>query len=222
MADSLLARVGRVIAGITESVVEGMEHAAPEAVLSRNISELRSERDQVRHEVSKVLAAKIRTDARLKDLGRETLVLDDKIQVAIEQGRDDLAKAGLVRQEEIVVQSESLNVALSEAESNAAEGERALTALDATNGELERELTAFKASQKSVAAFGPQGSAGLSAGERAKAAADRAMHVSSRLTGLPVDSSKSSPDLHDLASIAQDRRIDQKLQELKAGLKRPT
>jgi len=218
MTETIMSRVGRVIAGLGVAVVDAAEQATPKSTLQQSLRELDKERETVRSELGALEAERLRIDRRQRDLEAENLALEEKIGLAVEEGRDDLATRGLERQEDIAAQLDALHRRSAELSGELEEGRRALEALGATRRQLESDLQAYEESEKAGAAASGAASKRLSASARAEQAAERAMAVSARLTGVPQDPGANDAGLTELDELARKRRIEEKLAAIKKDL----
>src|SRR5262249_23000087 len=107
-AEGVVARVGRVMAGMAHSVVDMVEQANPEAVVAQALREIDGALDEVRTGVGKAKSEQMRVEARMKQLEEERSTLEMRIDSAIKNGRDDLAEAGIARQLDIEAQANLL------------------------------------------------------------------------------------------------------------------
>ncbi|WP_193182266.1 PspA/IM30 family protein [Nisaea sediminum] len=218
MSENMMSRVSRLIAGLGSAVIDAAEQSAPIATLRENVRQLEKERENVRNDVGRLEAERVRIRRRVGQLEAEDMALDEKIRVAIEEGRDELAARGLGRQEDIVAQLDPLKLRQAELEAEIEEGKRALNALGATIRDLESEISAFEASERSAGGTDQGMRTNLSPAQRAERAADRAMSVSARITGVPKDNGANDTDLAELDDLVRKKRIQDKLAALKKDI----
>ncbi|HEY0720969.1 MAG TPA: PspA/IM30 family protein [Gammaproteobacteria bacterium] len=220
MKESLTGRVGRIISGSANALVSAVENAAPEMVLEETIREIDGAIDEVRTELGRQVAAKHLANTRLMEENRKHDELAEQITTAVEQGRDDLAEAGIARQLDIEAQIPVLERAIIEAGEKERELEGYVQALLGKKREMREELkrlVAVRAEQDAVAAGG--GKAGASVASRvskAEAAFDRIME---RQTGLPgagsTPDAQSAAKLVELEELTRNNRIKERLAALK-------
>ncbi|WP_204272133.1 hypothetical protein, partial [Klebsiella michiganensis] len=70
--------------------------------------------------------------------------LDDKIRLAVSEGRDDLAKAAVARQIDLEAQIAALDKALADSAERIDDGQKAMQAVLATRREAEARLAELK------------------------------------------------------------------------------
>ena len=71
MKESLIGRVGRIISGSFNSLIDAIENVAPETVMSEAIREIDAAIDDVRAELGRVVAAKHLANSRLMEENRK-------------------------------------------------------------------------------------------------------------------------------------------------------
>ena len=113
MTDKLASRVARLISGSINAIVDAVENSAPNAVMEQAIHEVDQVIDDVRSELGKVIAAKHLASTRFKEENNRYEDLAEKIEIAVSEGRDDLAEAAISRQMESAVVSKSSRCATS-------------------------------------------------------------------------------------------------------------
>ena len=99
MSESLRQRVGRLVAGGFNALVDAVENAAPETVMEQAIREIDTAVSEVRKELGIVEAQRHLTAKRLADDGKRHDELSEQAQLALEQEREDLAEAAVSRQD---------------------------------------------------------------------------------------------------------------------------
>jgi len=184
MSESITVRVGRIISGGLNAMVDAMENASPEMVMEQVLREIDGAIDEVRSELGRASVAKHLANSRLMEENRRHDTLSDQIAAAVEQGRDDLAEAGIAEQLDIEAQIPVLERAITEAGEKEQELEGYIKALQAKKRELRAELQRFAESRHSAeGAADSAGGDGVAAQvARAESAFDR---VVAKQTGLP-------------------------------------
>ena len=127
--ETVVTRIGRVIAGMTHAAVSAAEQVNPDAIIEQSIREIDSAADEVKAELGKAIAEKHRINARKEELQREHADLGGKLKEAISAGRDELASAGLGRQIDIESQIAVLDRLVGETDGNIQKLEEALAAV---------------------------------------------------------------------------------------------
>lgn len=214
--DGLLTRIGRVIAAMAHATIDAAEQANAEALLEQCIREIDEAGAEVRTETGKVVAEKHRLDARRQELEREKAELDGKITIAVGNGREDLAEAGIGRQLDIEAQLAVLARSLQTAQEQIAQLNATLAAVSASRREASERLQQFKASQR-AAKVSSDGSGPSSVTSDASAKVDRALSAAERVTGVPAGRLNVNPGLDQLEDMARDHAVKERLARFKAG-----
>jgi phage shock protein A len=217
--ETVVTRIGRVIAGMTHAAVSAAEQMNPDAIIEQSIREIDSAADEVKSELGKAIAEKHRINARRDELQREHADLGGKLKEAIDAGRDELASAGLGRQIDIESQIAVLDRLVGETDGNIQKLEEALAAVKASRREAEERLAEFKASQKGGGnGDGYAGHPANGAADRALGKVERAQATAARLSGVPAGAARAdAAQLDELSKLARDRAIADRLKKLKTG-----
>jgi phage shock protein A len=215
--EGVVTRIGRVMAGMAHSVVDMAEQANPEAVLTQALREIDGAIDEVRTELGRAKGEQMRIDARMKELEEERRALEQRIETAVKNGRDDLAEAGIARQLDIEAQANLLAGLRAESAGEIQKLEASLDAIRASRREAEERLADLKrttaVAPDGVAMGGRDGSI-----DRANARVERAMNVTSRITGVPAGPAvQDAATLQDLEAMHRDNQIKERLAQLKAA-----
>ena len=97
MAENIASRVGRLISGTANMLVDSVENAAPEMVMEEANREVDRAIDDVRAELGQVLSKQHMATRRLADENTKHSELSEKIEIALKQGRDDLAEPAVAQ-----------------------------------------------------------------------------------------------------------------------------
>ena len=227
MKESIGSRVGRLISGSVHALIDAVENAAPDVVMEQAMREIDGAVDEVRAELGKVLATRHHASKRLMEENRRHEELSANIEVALKQGRDDLAEAAVSRQFDIEAQIPVLEHTITDSAAKQKELEGYIAALQARRREMETELAQFRASQRERAAATASvatGSAGTrNAGvagkvEKAESAFNRAMTNATGVPGSPGNL-RDGAKIAELEELARANRIRERLESLKARSK---
>ncbi|TVQ38353.1 MAG: PspA/IM30 family protein [Wenzhouxiangella sp.] len=221
MSESLKQRVGRLVAGGFNALVDAVENAAPETVMEQAIREIDTATAEVRKELGVVEAQRHLTAKRLADDNKRHDDLTEQARLAMKEGRDDLAETAVSRQIDLEAQIPVLETRLADLADEKARLEGYINALKAKKREMRDALDSFRQSQRQASQVSGQGDSGGSAGadnraERASAAFDR---VFSRQTGLAGASGASTGEeakLAELEELSRKNRIQERLARLKS------
>ncbi len=179
MAESIFARVGRLLSATVEDGVDRMEQAGGDAVMRESVREVDRAIDQVNVEHQSVMARRLQAARQQKMLGDRIEELNAKAKFAIEQGRDDLAEAAMSRQVDFETQVKKLDEVQSLAREAEAKYEDNIAALKTRKSQMEDALSAYAVSHHDAALGGDgptrNGNQIEAQVTRAEAAFDRAM-----------------------------------------------
>lgn len=220
MSESLASRVKRLVSGSANMIVTAVESLAPEMVMEEAIREVDKAIDDVRAELGQVMTRQYHATRRLAAENKRHEELSDNIKVALNEGRDDLAEAGVEKLLDIEVQIPVLESAIGETREAQAELEGYVAALGARKREMKEELREYRAAQKDAAASGgdgagPRGSDTGRRVEKASEAFDRAMEIGGGIGGGDAPDRKSAAMNAELEKLARRNRINERLAEFK-------
>ncbi len=225
MRDTLTTRVGRILSGSVNALIDAIENAAPEIVMEEAIREIDQAMDDVRVELGRVVANRHLANKRLMDENKKHEEFSDKISLAISEKRDDLAEPAIAQQMDIEVQIPILEKNIADAGEQEKELEGYIEALKAKKREMREELRNFIDSRKEAASIAQTGSTGsqienssiLARAEKAHEAFNRILEKTS---GLPGSSSSASVNtaakLAELEDLSRANRIKERLAKLKS------
>ncbi len=222
MKEKLINRVGRIITGSVHSLIDSIENAVPETVLSEAIREIESAIDEVRTELGKVVAKKHLASSKLMEENKKHEELGEKIELAVTKNRDDLAEAAISRQLDIEAQIPILEKTIDDCNEEEKELENYVNALQAKKREMKEELIQFKDAVKEGSASSgseknPDGSGSL---EHKVAKAESAFErVMENATGIPgqnvLSERKTEAQLAELEEISRKNKIQERLLKIK-------
>lgn len=222
MADNLAARVTRIISGTANSLVSAVENMAPEMIMEEAIREVEKAIDDVRAELGKVLSKAHMANTRLAEENRKHDELSEKIQVALGEGRDDLAEAAVARLIDIEAQIPLLEATIAETREGQKEFEGYIAALQGRKREMAEDLASLKAYKSAQATTAEGASApadGVAAAlDRAESAFNRAMEQHGGVAakaGTP--NRKDAAKLAELDDLARANRIKERLAAFRSG-----
>ncbi|MDZ4349711.1 MAG: PspA/IM30 family protein [Xanthomonadaceae bacterium] len=223
MSESLTSRVGRLIAGSFNAVVDAVEDAAPEVVMEQAVREIDSAIADVRADLGKIEAQRHLTAKRLAEDSARQEQLGDQARLAIAQNREDLASAAVERQIDIEAQMPVLESRLADLAEEKSRLEGYIAALQAKKREMREALAEFRkvqAAQKPAGdGSGAAARAGADAQTRAERAGDAFDRVFQRQTGLSGTSGTpagSAAQLAELEELSRRNRVAERLAQLKA------
>ena len=219
MKESLGSRVGRLVSGGFNALVDAVENAAPEVVMEQAAREIDGAVDEVRTELGRVLANRHLAQKRLVEENRKHSELVEKIDFAVREGRDDLAEVAIAKQMDVEAQIPVLEAAIASAGDKERELEGFISALQARKREMMDELRAFRESRAAEQTSEAAQAAGAGAGgkaDRASAAFDRIMERNTGLAGSGSVDRKDAAKLAELEELSRSNRIKERLAAVKA------
>ncbi|MEM7427264.1 MAG: PspA/IM30 family protein [Pseudomonadota bacterium] len=224
MAEGLAGRVGRIVAGSLNSLVDALEGSAPDVVFNQALREIDEATDDTRAELGKVIARRHLASKRLTEKNQAHEDLAEKITLAVSEGRDDLAEAAIAKQLDIEAQIPILEHEIAECgdEEKALEGY--ISALGAKKRDMQDELKSLNAAQAS--ADRPSGGGGVkdtgssdieNRVRNATSAFDRAMEAQSGLAGGDKPDMANEAKIAELEDMALKNRIKERLAKVKSA-----
>jgi phage shock protein A len=223
MKESITNRVGRIISGSVNALLDAVENAAPDLVMEEAIREVDGAIDEVRAELGRVIAGKHLANQRLMDESRKHEELAEKIELAVKEHRDDLAEAAIARQLDIEAQIPVLENTIAEAGNQEKELEGYVVALQAKKREMKEELAQFREAQleskvAAVAGSSEQTSAGSdveASVRKAESAFDRVMERATGVSSHSMPERKDASKLAELDELSRNNRIQERLAAIK-------
>jgi phage shock protein A len=223
MKESIAGRVSRIVSGSINALIDAVENTAPETVMEQAVRDIDAAIDEVRAELGKVIAAKHLANTRLMEENRKHEELAERIELAVREGRDDLAEAAIAHQIDIEAQVPVLEAAVTDGAGKEKELESYVGALQAKRREMQEALRQFRATQADAAAAGSPTAARSGQGvagdvEKAQSAFDRVLE---HATGVPAGTGAGAEaaKLAELEELARKNRVRERLAAVKAGSK---
>ncbi len=213
-------RVSRLIAGSVNAAIDAVENMSPEMVMEQSIREVEGATAEVRAELGKATAERHLASKKLADNSSKHEELAAQVEVAVGEGRDDLASAAISRQMDLEAQIPVLEQAIKDAAEREKELEGYVDALKGKRAEMQDELKAYKARmaempENTVIDAGGNPSAQHEINQkidRASAAFDRASGHAADMLGSSADDAAKMAELKDLARKAE---IEKRLASVK-------
>ena len=227
MAENIASRVGRLISGTANMLVDTVENMAPELVMEEAIREVDRAIDDVRAELGKVLSKQHMATRRLAEENRKHGEISEKVEIALKESRDDLAESGVSQILDIEAQIPVLEATISETKDAAGELEGYITALQGRKREMKEELKQFR---EAIAAGsisgGPDGDGGNRKGpggversvQKAEGAFLRAVEGAGGVGGSAMAPNKvDAVKRAELDDLARQNRIKERLEAFRSG-----
>jgi len=219
MTEKLTSRVGRIISGSFNALLDTVEDAAPEAMMEQAIREIDDAIEDVRAELGKIIAAKHVANKKLADKNAQHDDLSSKIEIALTEKREDLAEAAIAQQLDIEAQLPVLEQTIADASENEKELEGYTAALQAKKREMAEELKAFREA-KAASQTGQTGGPSAAQADISKAtkAFDRIMERQGIPPSRGAASAKTAAQMQELEQLSQKNRIKERLTAIKSRL----
>lgn len=227
MKEKLISRVGRIVSGSLNSIVDAIENAAPETVMEEAVREVDSALEELRAELGLIVANKHLANNRLMETNKKHEDLSEKIELAIQSNREDLAEAAISRQLDIETQIPILEATISDCNDKEKELEGYVNALLAKKREMREELRQYRKSRPesqvadnvSVASTSGSTSQVESRVEKAESAFDRVLEKATGLQGsVGSGDQKTASQLAELETMAHKNRIQERLAAIKSRM----
>ncbi len=206
MAENIAARVGRLISGTANMLVDTVENMAPEVVMEEAIREVDRAIDEVRAELGTVLSKQHMATQRLASENDKHATLSEQVQLALKEDREDLAEVAVAQLLDVEAQIPVLEATIAETKDAKTELEGYISALQGRKREMKLELKQFRDAQSaSSPAYGnggndpQQGPGGV---ERSVSKAEEAFERAIESAG-GVSSAANTPDKVSAAKAAE-------------------
>lgn len=220
MSDTLKSRVGRIIAGSVNALLDRLEDQQPEAMMAQSLRELDTLLDEVRHELGKTSANLHLARQQHARLNQQHQTLAEHIEHALAEGRDDLAQAAIARQIDIEAQLPVMDASLAELHASEQTLAGYVAALQGKQRELADTLQAYQLSRKQTTpTTGTSTEPGIA--HRLEQVTRGFENVYQRQTGLSLPSAQAglqqASQLQSLENLVRTQQIAERLARIKAG-----
>ncbi len=217
MSESLAMRVKRLVSGGANMIVAAVEAMAPEMVMDEAIREIDRAVGDVRSELGQVLTRQYHATQRLAAENERHESLKEKIRIALKEGREDLAEAGVAQLLDIEAQIPVLEATAIETRSAQTELESFIAALQARKREMIAERNAYRSARSSAEAVAE--SAAPSVRQRVQNAQSAFDRVMDGAGGMPLSGAVADPKTAkvnaELEELTRRNRIKERLAALK-------
>ena len=224
MADTLGARVGRIVSGSAHALIDAIEGAMPDAVVQQTLREIDKAVDDVRAELGRTIASKHLANKRLTEQSSRHEELAGQIELALRESREDLARAAIEHQLDVEAQVPVLEATVAEAGKREIELEGYVAALLAKRREMEEAFQSMLLARQRGAHEAGAASSGVGSGEgpsvtrrveNATGAFDRLMAKEGAPALGGVEREKGAK-LAELDGLARRNRVDERLAAIRA------
>jgi phage shock protein A len=161
MAESIFARISRLLSATVEDSIDRMEQAGGESVMREAIREADRAVDEVKHQLEAVMTRRLQAARQQQLLTKRVEELTGKAKFAIDEGREDLAEAALSRQVDFETQAKTLDDVQAQAREEEAHLSEGLAALKARKTQMEDALSAYLSARRDASSdpgFAPSAS----------------------------------------------------------------
>lgn len=222
MENRLRDRIARILTSTAHSLVDKIEGLNEEGILEAAIREVDGAIEEVHTAQGEALARKHNVNKTIERLNLEKGRLEQEAEVAVREGRDELATAGLARIDDIERQTPELENQMLEHKAEADRLGQSLDSLKARRAQMADDLNQLRRSRLVSPASAPSGVPGREA-ERKAARAETAFNDRyAKATGTDrttVHARESEhAKLRDLGDLSRQTRVQARLAELKARL----
>jgi len=220
MSENIASRVGRLLSGTVNSLVDAVENMAPEIVMEQAIREVDQAIVDIRSELGKVVAQQHMTTSRIDDENKRHKELSANIEIALSEGREDLAETAVGKILDIESQLPVMESTLTAAKEQQVELEGYIDALQARKREMQEELKNFRDAKansitQEVTNGSSEGSVASSV-SKAEEAFDRVMNSSINMAGMSQRHDlNDASQLAELDKLARSSKIKERLEAIK-------
>jgi|GEM_PF-2167810 len=206
MNDSMASRVTRLISGSINALIDKAEGIAPQIVMQEGIREVEKMIDEVKIALGKESVKRLQLQSKIESVTKEYETLASQVEIAIKEGRDDLAKSGIAKQIDLESQALTQKSELAQINESITKLEGYIDALGKKRTELKKELDDFikinqaQQNQNSI-----------------NSTVDKIDNLFDRLsTTSDISISEEDVSLSQLDNLAKDHEIEKRLEALKA------
>lgn len=212
MPETILTRVGRIIGGLSSAALDAVEDRNPLAVAEQALREIDAVIHEARLDLGRIKAEAHRLTARRGQLDAELAALPDKLSLALANGREDLARAGIARQLDLESQIEAIESTLADVDERQAAAAKAMQAAQAARRDAEHRIALLRTPPAKAA--DPLDGYGREEAARSGRIA-QSLRAIDRVTGTAA--SVADPSIEELDRLHRDDAIERRLAALKQG-----
>lgn len=209
-SEGILARLGRVIAGVVNNSVDAVEKSNPLAVAEQAVREIGKIAEEARAALAIAIATGHRLQSKADDLADEIRDLDAKIKVGLDNGRHDLARAAAGVQIDLEGQLAALGKAIADNNAEIADAQSALSSIASARADAQKRVEdARRAERVAPSASTP--------GQRNDERLAAALGAVERVTGVPTSASRASAAVEELGAMQRETAIEERLKAFREG-----
>ena len=144
MPEGYIARIGRLVAASANTLIDSLENVAPVMVMEQTIREIDEAIEEVRQQLGKTEAARYLSSQSLNKDNARHVELQEQIEIAVNEGRDDLAEAAIARQMDIEAMLPVVEKSITDADAEIVELNSYIQALQAKKREMEEAKEEYR------------------------------------------------------------------------------
>lgn len=213
MKNFLFRRISKIVSANVNSLLDSIENSNPEAIMKQAVTEVEDVIEDIRVELREVVASKYLANKQLIEKNNRLEELTGQIEVAVKEGRDDLAEVAVSKQLDIEDQLPVLEKTLHDCQEEEKELEGYISALKSKIKEMEADFNMLKETKKEMSTNLDGNSNYEVKVENAEKAFDRAFQVNSDTRGR--SGIKEESKLKELENLERSNRIQERLQRYK-------
>ena len=217
MSETLMQRAGRLVSGAAHHIIDAAEDLAPEATMEQAIREIDRGIQEMQAEHGAATARRHLAQTRLHEENARHQDLEEQCDIALAEGRRDLAETGMGQILDIEAQIPVLENQIETAERERTEIAGYISALKGRRSEMRDELRRLRESQAQAARAGsaPGSATGHPGGDiaaRASEAFERTMERTAGMAGhRESPNAQEAQDLEELDALKRRHRIEERL-----------
>lgn len=222
MKSSFIKRVGRIISANINSIVDAAEEKNAPAVIEQSIREIDSAISEVKNELGKSVAREHLLTKSFEENMRKYNELGQKVEFALKEEEEELAKAAIKSQIDVEDQIPVLKNALEESKEQVTEYEGYLLALKAKKSEMIEEFKVIEKAlnkSKGIATEGSSNKGGESVIEKVEEATlnfDRMIEKQTNTYKSKGFDLYNEIKLSELDALEKQRKIEERLEAFKS------
>lgn len=208
--EGILARLGRVIAGVVNTAVDAAENANPIVVAQQALREIDKITDEARSALAGAIASGHRLKSKAEDLDAEIRDLDEKIKTGLAKGREDLARVATGVQIDLEAQRNAIDKAIAENASEIAEAEATLRSIASARADAMKRLEDAERAERAAFSL-------ATPSQRNDQRLAAALAAVERVTGVPAKPVHGAAEIDELGKMQREDAIEARLRVFREG-----
>lgn len=215
MKNSLFRRISRIVTANIENIIKSSENINPGAVLEQAINEVEEVIADIRQDLAAVLTNKHLATKELTVKNNQHDKLNEQVKIALDVGKEQLAKAGIAEQLDIEAQIPILEKTILDCHDEEKQLESYITALKAKINEMTLQIRNLSEIKKDNSSILSQSSDHQQKLHEAQKTFNRVYQNVLSEKGSSFTSLDRLADLKDLENLEREKLIQGRLQNLK-------